>query len=101
MEGCLRFDITRIVAVVSQAKGLHFAIPVRASDLAGGGVLDRIDSLDVNNLVRWRNDRVAQRLADWLGIVPRRRICANMLGIDFLEVPHAAIKRRRVMDLTG
>jgi hypothetical protein len=45
--------------------------------LAGGGVLDRIDSLDVINLVRWRYDRVAQRLADWLGIVPRRAVYAQ------------------------
>lgn len=48
---------------------------VRAADAdAGGGFLDRIDSLDVINLVSWRYDRVAKRLAERLGIVPPRAV---------------------------
>jgi acetyl-CoA C-acetyltransferase len=49
------------------------AAAIRAADAdAGGGFLDRIDSLDVINLVSWRYDRVAQRLAERLGINPAR-----------------------------
>ena len=54
---------------------------VRAADAdAGGGFLDRIDSLDVINLVSWRYDRVAQRLADRLGIVPPRAVYGQVGG---------------------
>ncbi|MEI6486281.1 MAG: acetyl-CoA acetyltransferase [Sphingomonadales bacterium] len=48
---------------------------VRAADAdAGGGFLERIDSLDVVNLVSWRYDRVAARLAERLGILPPRAV---------------------------
>ncbi len=46
---------------------------IRAADAdAGGGFLARIDSIDVINLVSWRYDRVAARLAERLGINPAR-----------------------------
>ncbi|MEI6419291.1 MAG: acetyl-CoA acetyltransferase [Sphingomonadales bacterium] len=49
------------------------AAAVRAADAdAGGGWLDKVDSLDLIHLVSWRYDTVAQRLADRLGIVPAR-----------------------------
>ncbi len=49
------------------------AAAIAAADAdAGGGFLGRIDSLDVINLVSWRYDRVAQRLAERLGINPAR-----------------------------
>ena len=48
---------------------------IRAADVdAGGGWCDRIDSLDVINLVSWRYDRVAARLAERLGITPARAV---------------------------
>jgi hypothetical protein len=44
---------------------------VRAADAdAGGGFLARLDSLDIINLVSWRYDRVAARLAERLGVTP-------------------------------
>lgn len=47
---------------------------------AGGGFLHRIDSMDVINLVSWRYDRVAQRLAERLGINPARAVYALVGG---------------------
>ncbi len=48
---------------------------IHAADAdAGGGWLARIDSMDVINLVSWRYDRVAQRLAERLGINPARAV---------------------------
>ena len=47
------------------------AAAVRAADEdAGGGFLERIDSLDIIHLVSWRYDRVAKRLTERLGINP-------------------------------
>jgi hypothetical protein len=71
---------------------------VRAADAdAGGGFLDRIDSLDVINLVSWRYDRVAQRLADRLGIVPPRAVYAVVGG----ETPTTKIHEAALRIMNG
>ncbi len=57
------------------------AAAVAAADAdAGGGWTARIDSLDVINLVSWRYDRVAQRLAERLGITPARAVYGQVGG---------------------
>jgi hypothetical protein len=54
---------------------------VRAADAdAGGGWLKRIDSLDVIQLVSWRYDRVAARLAERLGVLPARAVYGKVGG---------------------
>jgi hypothetical protein len=57
------------------------AAAMQAADAdAGGGWLARIDSLDLIHLVSWRYDRVAQRLADRLGINPARAVYGQVGG---------------------
>lgn len=71
---------------------------VRAADAdAGGGFLDRIDSLDVINLVSWRYDRVAARLAERLGIVPPRAVYAIVGG----ETPTTKIHEAALRIMNG
>lgn len=71
---------------------------VRAADQdAGGGFLTRIDSLDVINLVSWRYDRVAQRLAERLGIVPPRAVYAIVGG----ETPTTKIHEAALRIMNG
>lgn len=54
---------------------------VRLADQdAGGGLIDRIDSLDVINMVSWRYTQVAQRLSERLGINPVRPLYAVVGG---------------------
>lgn len=74
------------------------AAAVRAADEdAGGGFLDRIDSLDVINLVSWRYDRVAARLAERLGIVPPRAVYAVVGG----ETPTTKIHEAALRIMNG
>jgi hypothetical protein len=74
------------------------AAAVRAADEdAGGGFLQRIDSLDVINLVSWRYDRVAQRLADRLGILPARAVYAIVGG----ETPTTKIHEAALRIMNG
>ncbi|WP_164155860.1 acetyl-CoA acetyltransferase [Sandarakinorhabdus rubra] len=71
---------------------------VRAADAdAGGGFLARIDSLDVINLVSWRYDRVAKRLAERLGIVPPRAVYAIVGG----ETPTTKIHEAALRIMNG
>ena len=71
---------------------------VRAADAdAGGGFLDRIDSLDVINLISWRYDRVAARLAKRLGIVPPRAVYAVVGG----ETPTTKIHEAALRIMNG
>lgn len=74
------------------------AAAVRAADDdAGGGFLARIDSLDVINLVSWRYDRVAERLAERLGIAPMRAI----YGIVGGETPTTKIHEAALRIMNG
>ena len=71
---------------------------VRAADAdAGGSFLSRIDSLDVINLVSWRYDRVAARLAQRLGIVPPRAV----YGIVGGETPTTKIHEAALRIMNG
>lgn len=71
---------------------------VRAADAdAGGGFLERIDSLDVINLVSWRYDRVAARLAERLGIVCPRAVYAVVGG----ETPTTKIHEAALRIMNG
>jgi acetyl-CoA C-acetyltransferase len=70
------------------------AAAVRAADAdAGGGFLDRIDSVDVIQLVSWRYDRVAQRLTDRLGINPARAVYGIVGGETATTRIHEAALR--------
>lgn len=71
---------------------------VRAADAdAGGGFLGRIDSLDVINLVSWRYDRVAARLAERLGILCPRAV----YGIVGGETPTTKIHEAALRIMNG
>ncbi|WP_310497272.1 acetyl-CoA acetyltransferase [Sandarakinorhabdus sp.] len=71
---------------------------VRSADEdAGGGFLARIDSLDVINIVSWRYDRVAQRLAERLGIVPPRAVYGQVGG----ETPMARLNEAALRIMNG
>ena len=71
---------------------------IHAADAdAGGGWLDRIDSLDVINLVSWRYDRVAQRLAERLGINPARAVYGLVGG----ETPTTKIHEAALRIMNG
>ena len=71
---------------------------VRAADAdAGGGFLAQIDSLDVINLVSWRYDRVAARLAERLGIVPPRAVYGLVGG----ETPTTKIHEAALRIMNG
>lgn len=71
---------------------------VRAADAdAGGGFLASIDSLDVINLISWRYDRVAVRLAQRLGIVPPRAV----YGIVGGETPTTKIHEAALRIMNG
>lgn len=71
---------------------------VRAADAdAGGGFLARIDSIDVINLVSWRYDRVAARLAERLGIVPARA----KYGVVGGETPTTCIHEAALRIMNG
>ncbi len=71
---------------------------IRAADAdAGGGWLARIDSMDVINLVSWRYDRVAQRLAERLGINPARAVYALVGG----ETPTTKIHEAALRIMNG
>jgi acetyl-CoA C-acetyltransferase len=70
------------------------AAAVRAADAdAGGGFLDRIDSLDIVNLVSWRYDRVAARLTERLGINPARAVYGVVGGETATTRIHEAALR--------
>ncbi|WP_243453507.1 acetyl-CoA acetyltransferase [Polymorphobacter multimanifer] len=74
------------------------AAAVRAADDdAGGGFLARIDSLDVINLVSWRYDRVAARLAERLGITPMRAVYGVVGG----ETPTTKIHEAAIRIMNG
>ena len=71
---------------------------IRAADAdAGGGWCDRVDSLDVINLVSWRYDRVAARLAERLGINPARAVYGLVGG----ETPTTAIHDAALRIMNG
>ena len=71
---------------------------VRAADGdAGGGWLERIDSLDLINLVSWRYDRVAARLAERLGILCPRAV----YGIVGGETPTTKIHEAALRIMNG
>ncbi len=78
---------------------LHLmADAIRAADAdAGGGFLKRIDSMDVINLVSWRYDRVAARLAERLGINPARAVYALVGG----ETPTTKIHEAALRIMNG
>lgn len=78
---------------------LHLmADAIRAADAdAGGGFLERIDSMDVINLVSWRYDRVAARLAERLGINPARAVYALVGG----ETPTTKIHEAALRIMNG
>lgn len=74
------------------------AAAVHAADVdAGGGWLARLDSLDVINLVSWRYDRVAARLADRLGVQPARAIYGLVGG----ETPMAKLDQAALRIMAG
>jgi acetyl-CoA C-acetyltransferase len=74
------------------------AAAVRAADAdAGGGFLARIDSLDVINLISWRYDKVAARLAERLGIVPPRAVYGLVGG----ETPTTKIHEAALRIMNG
>jgi acetyl-CoA acetyltransferase len=64
---------------------------------AGGGWLERIDSLDVINLVSWRYDRVAHRLSERLGILPARAVYGLVGG----ETPTTKIHEAALRIMNG
>lgn len=67
---------------------------VRAADAdAGGSFLARLDSLDVINIVSWRYDRVAARLADRLGVQPARAVYGMVGGETPTKRIHEAALR--------
>ncbi len=71
---------------------------VRAADAdAGGGFLARLDSLDVINLVSWRYDRVAARLAERLGVSPVRAVYGVVGG----ETPTTKIHEAAIRIMNG
>ncbi len=71
---------------------------IRAADAdAGGGFLARIDSLDIINLVSWRYDRVAARLAERLGISPAR----GVYGVVGGETPTTRIHEAALRIMNG
>ena len=78
---------------------LHLmADAIRAADAdAGGGFVERIDSMDVINLVSWRYDRVAQRLAERLGINPARAVYGLVGG----ETPTTKIHEAALRIMNG
>jgi acetyl-CoA acetyltransferase len=70
----------------------------RADEDAGGGVLRRVDSLDVVHQSTWRYDGTAARLCDRLGIAPARAFYGVTGGESPLRLLHraaAAIARGR------
>ena len=70
------------------------AAAVEAADAdAGGGWLARIDSIDVVNLVSWRYDRVARRLAERLGLNPARAVYGKVGGETPTTLIHDAALR--------
>nr|WP_310525478.1 acetyl-CoA acetyltransferase [Polymorphobacter sp.] len=70
------------------------AAAVRAADDdAGGGFLERIDSLDIIHLVSWRYDRVAKRLTERLGINPARAVYGIVGGETATTRMHEAALR--------
>ena len=74
------------------------AAAVRAADAdAGGGFLERIDSLDIIQLVSWRYDRVAARLTERLGINPARAVYGLVGG----ETPTTAIHDAALRIMNG
>lgn len=71
---------------------------VRAADEdAGGGFLARLDALDVINLVSWRYDRVAARLAARLGVTPARAVYGQVGG----ETPTTRIHEAALRIMNG
>ena len=67
---------------------------IRAADAdAGGGFLERIDSVDVIHLVSWRYDRVAARLTARLGINPARAVYGIVGGETATTRIHEAALR--------
>jgi hypothetical protein len=71
---------------------------IKAADAdAGGGWLERIDSLDIINMISWRYDRVAQRLTDRLGIVPARAVYGLVGG----ETPTTKIHEAALRIMNG
>jgi hypothetical protein len=80
---------------------------MRAADAdAGGGWLARLDSLDIINLVSWRYDRVAARLAERLGVNPARAVYGLVGGeTPTTRIDEAALRivngRAKVAIVTG
>jgi hypothetical protein len=71
---------------------------VRAADAdAGGGWLARADSLDIINMVSWRYDTVAARLAERLGINPAHAVYGVVGG----ETPTARIHDAALRIING
>ena len=71
---------------------------IRAADAdAGGGWLDRVDSIDIINMVSWRYDRVAAQLNARLGINPAR----SVYGIVGGETPTARIHEAALRIVNG
>lgn len=71
---------------------------IRAADAdAGGGWLERIDSLDIIHMISWRYDRVAQRLTERLGIVPARAVYGLVGG----ETPTTKIHEAALRIMNG
>ncbi|KAB7644903.1 acetyl-CoA acetyltransferase [Polymorphobacter fuscus] len=71
---------------------------IRAADAdAGGGWLDRVDSIDIINMVSWRYDSVASRLNARLGINPAR----SVYGVVGGETPTARIHEAAVRIMNG
>lgn len=65
----------------------------RASDDAGGGLLQAIDSLDVVNLMSWRYADTARQLSHRLGITPRRAVYGSLGGESPVRYLHEAALR--------
>ncbi len=75
---------------------------IRAADADAGartgpGFLARIDSLDIINLVSWRYDKVASRLAERLGITPAR----SAYGVVGGETPTTKIHEAALRIMNG
>jgi hypothetical protein len=71
---------------------------LRAADAdAGGGFLNRLDSLDIIHMISWRYDNVAQRLTERLGINPARAVYGLVGG----ETPTTRIHEAALRIMNG
>jgi acetyl-CoA acetyltransferase len=78
------------IATALDPLGLMAAALQRADADAGGGVLSRLDSLDVVHQTTWRYDGTAARLCERLGMAPARAVYGPTGGESPLRYLHRA-----------